>query len=152
MKLVDLSEGIEILSYEECRSLLRGEQVGRLAVVIEGRPEIFPVNYGIDGDGILFRSNPGMKVTGALTGDVAFEVDHIDVEARSGWSVVVHGQAQDISHFEGPGLRARSEDPWPGPKGTLVRITPETTTGRRVTGAAERLDNPPGGPDEQSDL
>ena len=63
MKLVDLSEGVEVLSYEESRSLLRAERVGRLVVVIEGRPEIFPVNYGIDGDGIIF---PFGDMTGIL--------------------------------------------------------------------------------------
>ena len=132
MKLFDLSGGTEILSYEECRELLLGERVGRLGVIVDGRPEIFPVNYGMDGDGIVFRSNRGRKMTGALLGEVVFEVDRIDLDARSGWSVVVHGRAEDISHFDGPGFRARAEVPWTGPKDALVRIELASVTGRRV--------------------
>lgn len=143
MKLVDLSGGTEIISYEECRLLLRGEQIGRLAVVVEGRPEIFPVNYGMDGDGILFRSNKGRKLAGALLGPVTFEVDRIDIESRSGWSVVIHGQAENVSHFDGPGLRAKADTPWTGPKGALVRISPESTTGRRLTGGSVEQSSTP---------
>jgi uncharacterized protein len=133
MNLLDLSGGTEIIGYEECRELLSSERVGRLGTVIDGRQEIFPVNYGLDGDGILFRSNQGHKLTGALLGEVVFEVDRIDVEARSGWSVVVRGVAHDISRFDGPALKAQAEEPWTGPKDALVRISLESVTGRRVT-------------------
>jgi nitroimidazol reductase NimA-like FMN-containing flavoprotein (pyridoxamine 5'-phosphate oxidase superfamily) len=136
MNLLDLSGGTEIIPYEQCRELLSSEHVGRLCTVVDGRQEIFPVNYGLDGDGILFRSNQGRKLTGALLGEVVFEVDRIDVEARSGWSVVVRGTAHDISHFDSPGLRAQSEVPWTGPKESLVRITVESVTGRRVSSAS----------------
>jgi uncharacterized protein len=136
MNLLDLSGGTEIISYEECRELLRHESVGRLGVVVDGRPEIFPVNYGLDGDGIVFRSNRGRKLTGALLGDVVFEVDSIDVESRSGWSVIVHGRAHDISQFDGPALSAQLETPWTGTKEALVRISAESVTGRRVTPAS----------------
>jgi hypothetical protein len=133
MNLLDLSGGTEILTYEECRELLCSVQIGRLAVVINGEPEIFPVNFGIDGDGIVFRTNRGRKLTGALLEKVVFEVDHIDVEARTGWSIVIHGRAEDISRFDGPGLKAKADEPWTGPKEALLRIRPESMTGRRVT-------------------
>ncbi|MGD0082915.1 MAG: pyridoxamine 5'-phosphate oxidase family protein [Acidimicrobiales bacterium] len=136
MNLLDLSSGVEVISYEECRELLGSERVGRLGVVVDGRPEIFPVNYGLDGDGVLLRSNRGLKVTAALVGEVAFEVDRIDLDTHSGWSVVVHGRAEDISHFDGPVLRARAEDPWTGPKDALLRIDMTSVTGRRVTPAS----------------
>jgi hypothetical protein len=136
MELLDLAGGTEVIPYEECRQLLRSEHVGRLGVVVDGRPEIFPVNYGLDGDGILFRSNRGTKLTGVLLGELVFEVDHIDVESRSGWSVVVHGRAEDISHFDGPTLTAEAGVPWTtGPKDALVRVAMESVTGRRVTPA-----------------
>lgn len=135
MNLIDLSGGTRIISYQECRELLRGEQVGRLAGVVEGRPEIFPVNYGMDGDGILFRSSSGRELSEALLRDVTLEVDRIDIESRSGWSVVIHGRAEYVSHFDGPGLEAKADIPWTGPKDALVRISPEYTTGRRLTEA-----------------
>jgi nitroimidazol reductase NimA-like FMN-containing flavoprotein (pyridoxamine 5'-phosphate oxidase superfamily) len=36
---------IESLSADECRELLETRGVGRLAVVVGGYPEVFPVNY-----------------------------------------------------------------------------------------------------------
>lgn len=131
MDLVDLAKGTEELDLKDCRRLLAEEHIGRLAVVVDGRPEIFPVNYGIDGDGIVFRTNQGRKLLG-LAGEVAFEVDRIDPVGRSGWSVVVHGRAEDITKFDGPRLREQAETPWAGRKDVLIRISPVLVTGRRV--------------------
>lgn len=136
MDLIDLVASTEVLSYEDCRGLLASERVGRLGVVVDGRPEIFPVNYGMDGDGIVYRTNEGQKMRGILTGDVVFEVDRISVENQTGWSVVVHGKAEDISHFDSPQLRESAEASWTGPKQMLVRITPAMVTGRRVRPAS----------------
>ena len=58
--------GIEILENAECWDLLREHQVGRLAVDIAGRPDIFPINYLVHGGGILFRTAPGTKLAGAI--------------------------------------------------------------------------------------
>ncbi|HXY45641.1 MAG TPA: pyridoxamine 5'-phosphate oxidase family protein [Acidimicrobiales bacterium] len=131
MELVDLGRSMEPIDFKECYALLAGERIGRLGVVVDGRPEIFPVNYGLDGDGIVFRTNQGRKMLG-LPGDVVFEVDRIEVADRSGWSVIVHGRAEDISQFDSPRLRERAEIPWTGPKDILVRISPSLITGRRV--------------------
>jgi nitroimidazol reductase NimA-like FMN-containing flavoprotein (pyridoxamine 5'-phosphate oxidase superfamily) len=134
MDLVDLV-GAESIDYKDCRELLASQQIGRLGVVVDGRPEIFPVNYGLDGDGIVFRTGQGTKMRGVLSGEVVFEVDRINPEDRSGWSIVVHGRADDISRFDSPQLRERAETPWTGPKGVLVRIALEGVTGRRVRAA-----------------
>ena len=135
MDLIDLSTSTEPIGFKDCRQLLAGERIGRLGVVVDGRPEIFPVNYGLDGDGIVFRTDQGRKMLG-LTGEVVFEVDRIDVADRSGWSVVVHGRAEDISQFDSPRLRERAQTPWTGPKDILVRISPTVVTGRRRRGRA----------------
>jgi nitroimidazol reductase NimA-like FMN-containing flavoprotein (pyridoxamine 5'-phosphate oxidase superfamily) len=111
--------------------LLATECIGRVAVTFGGQVDVFPVNYGLDGHGILFRTNAGRKVTGAMAGEVAFEVDSIDPTAKAGWSVVVHGEARDISQFDGP-ERTRSAQPWTGSKDFLFRIAPRSITGRRV--------------------
>ncbi|HXY42956.1 MAG TPA: pyridoxamine 5'-phosphate oxidase family protein, partial [Acidimicrobiales bacterium] len=131
VELVDLARSTEAIDFKDCRELLAGEQIGRLGVIVDGRPEIFPVNYGLDGDGIVFRTNQGRKMLG-LPGDVVFEVDRIDLKERSGWSVIVHGRAEDISQFDSPRLRERAGTPWTGPKDILVRISPTLVTGRRV--------------------
>jgi nitroimidazol reductase NimA-like FMN-containing flavoprotein (pyridoxamine 5'-phosphate oxidase superfamily) len=131
MRSIDLLGGTEILREEDCWDLLGSERIGRVAVAIEGQVDIFPVNYGLDGDGILFRTNAGRKMTGAMGGEVAFEVDRIDPDAQAGWSVVVHGEARDISRFDGP-ERLRTTQPWTGRKDFLFRIAPRSITGRRV--------------------
>jgi len=83
-RLVEIAE-------EECLRLLNTTDLGRLAVVRDGRPEIFPVNYGLDGRTVVLSTNPGAKLEGATLGWVAFEVDHFDPLAVTGWDVVVRG-------------------------------------------------------------
>ena len=42
---VTTRDGVEILPPHECWALLRSAEVGRLAVSIMNRPDIFPVNH-----------------------------------------------------------------------------------------------------------
>jgi nitroimidazol reductase NimA-like FMN-containing flavoprotein (pyridoxamine 5'-phosphate oxidase superfamily) len=45
-----------------CHDHLRTETIGRIAVMVDDHPEIFPVNYAIDDSGdIYFRTDPGEK-------------------------------------------------------------------------------------------
>ena len=76
--------------------------------------------------------NAGRKMTGTSTREVAFEVDDIDPIAKSGWSVVIHGEARDITRFDGL-ERQRASRSWTGSKDFLIRIAPSTITGRRVS-------------------
>jgi uncharacterized protein len=122
----------EALEIPECLELLAGEEVGRLGVVAGGRPEIFPVNYVLDGNGILFRTAPGTKLDAAAGDAVVFEVDHLDRATRSGWSVVIHGRAALYTHFDSAAMERASSLWWASPKEHLLRITPEVITGRRL--------------------
>jgi hypothetical protein len=126
------TEKTEKIFYPECLELLGSQSVGRIAVIADGHVDIFPVNYGLDGDGIIFRTNLGTKTRGALAGEVVFEVDVVEPDEQRGWSVVVRGIAEDITHFDGPQLADRIQQSWAGPKQCLLRITPTTITGRRV--------------------
>jgi hypothetical protein len=139
MTEVQTTGEIESISHEECKVLLSQQHVGRLGVVLDGQPDIFPVNYGLDGDGIVFRTNAGAKLRGALSSPVVFEVDCLDFIRQQGWSVVVHGHAQDITRFTGPSLTEKAERAWAGPKDLLVRIAPTSMTGRRVWAHARLL-------------
>jgi uncharacterized protein len=137
MKIVDDRTGIERLSREDCVALLATQDVGRLVVVDGGRPLIFPVNYALDGDAVVFRTASGTKLWASAGAPVAFEVDDIDREAREGWSVILHGVAQEVTAFDGADLQARvwglPVEPWaPGDKAVFVRIAPRLITGRRV--------------------
>jgi nitroimidazol reductase NimA-like FMN-containing flavoprotein (pyridoxamine 5'-phosphate oxidase superfamily) len=121
---------LEELSRRECLELLGTEQFGRIAVVLAGRPEIFPVNYALDSaDCVVFRTSPGTKLAAAINHQVVFEVDHIQADRRSGWSVIVHGIAQPTTTVR-PGTRPL--DPWLHDKQQLVRITRRSISGRRL--------------------
>jgi nitroimidazol reductase NimA-like FMN-containing flavoprotein (pyridoxamine 5'-phosphate oxidase superfamily) len=90
------SYGLEVLSEEECWALLATQRVGRVGVC-GAQPVIVPVIYGLlDGD-VVFRTAPGEKLlAAALYRTMAFEIDAFDVEARTGWSVDVVGEAEEI--------------------------------------------------------
>jgi uncharacterized protein len=140
------SPGAEVIGAGECRRLLATEQVGRLGVVLEGQPEIFPVNYTLDGDGILFRTADGSKLEGALHGPVVFEVDHLEPDSRSGWSVVIHGWAERYTRFDTPSRRQEDASWLPTAKPHLVRLTPTRITGRRLRSRPDRRGS---GPDDR---
>src|SRR3546814_15471050 len=64
-------------------------------------PAIFPVNYAIVDDLIVFRTAPGSKLSAATEGAVvAFEVDEFDGASRSGWSVLVVGRSQVVHDLD----------------------------------------------------
>lgn len=138
MRAIDLIGGTEIVSEQDCWEMLTSQSIGRVALCANGQIEIFPVNYGLEGDGIVFRTNAGRKMLGVGVGEVAFEVDSVDPRAQSGWSVVVHGTARDISRYDTP-PRQLAAQAWTGSKDFLVRISPRTVTGRRVAPRGSRL-------------
>ena len=121
---------LEPIARDECMQRLRAQGVGRLGVEVRGRIAIYPVNYAVDDSSVLFRTNEGRKMRGAGSCEVAFEVDSIEPEAHAGWSVVIHGEPEDIT-----GEAETIPDtvqPWAGRKEYLVRIRPRTISGRRV--------------------
>ena len=127
--------GLEVLSYEECVSLLARAPVGRLGVSSDALPVVLPVNYVVDGDRIVVRTNPGTKLDAALRNAVvAFEVDHYDPVAHTGWSVLVTGRATviddqtDIAAVKRLPLRA-----WGAvPADRFVAISMDLVNGRRI--------------------
>ena len=127
-----------VLSRDECLELLASHEVGRLGVVVDdGQPVIFPVNYRLDGDRIVIRTNPGTKLSASALARVAFEIDAVDVGMHAGWSVVVKGFGEDISTAIDPRseeLRALRLETWaPGDRMSWIRIVPTEITGRRLT-------------------
>jgi nitroimidazol reductase NimA-like FMN-containing flavoprotein (pyridoxamine 5'-phosphate oxidase superfamily) len=114
------------LSKSECFELLARQQLGRVAVVDDRGPIVFPVNFVLDRHTVVFRTAEGTKLDAASTGPrVAFEVDGTDAPARTGWSVVVRGEAVEVT---GPAelarLRALLLRPWvPGARNDSVWAT-----------------------------
>src|SRR5262245_17322293 len=129
-----LEQGITVLDQHECWELLRSAEVGRLAVSILERPDIFPVNHVVDRGRIVFRTAEGTKLAAAVLGTaVAYEVDGYDAAKGEAWSVVVKGRAVEIQRLHE--LLAATDlplFPWHvAPKGRFVRIEPDSVTGRR---------------------
>lgn len=126
------NEAITELTEGESWALLRGAPIGRLATTIGDDIEVFPVNYVLDGESLVFRTSQGSKLFElTVNSRVAFEVDSYGAEG--GWSVVVHGEARVLSDGE---ELARAERlplrPWiPTVKTTYVRIAPHLVSGRR---------------------
>ena len=122
------------LTVPECWSLLREQVVGRLAVVHDGRPDIFPVNYVVDQGSIVFRTGSGSLFSSAAGRPVAFEVDGYAVEDATAWSVVIRGFASELREVdEIVDVLQLPLLPWhAGPKPRMVRVEPDSVTGRRL--------------------
>jgi uncharacterized protein len=122
------------LDTDECLRLLACHHLGRLAVVIDGRPLVFPVNYALDGRAVVFRADPGTKLHAALGAPVAFEIDGSDNRYHEGWSVLMVGTAEEERDpCRRHDLEKLPLGPWcPGPKSHWIRIRPGAITGRRI--------------------
>ena len=126
------------LTKSECFELLAGEQLGRLAVVDDRGPVVFPVNYVLDRHTVVFRTEAGTKLHAASRGSLAcFEVDGFDAASRSGWSVIVRGEVTEVTdQAELARLRELPLPAWaPGERNRYIRMLPTVLTGRRVTAA-----------------
>jgi nitroimidazol reductase NimA-like FMN-containing flavoprotein (pyridoxamine 5'-phosphate oxidase superfamily) len=127
--------GLDVLPEEECRALLRAHTIGRIAVKIGETPAILPVHYAMLDDDIVFRTDPGSKLSAALMRVlVAFEVDEVVEATRAGWSVVVTGYVEEVRDQETLGrVAALDLEPWVADgRDFVVRIRTRTITGRRV--------------------
>jgi nitroimidazol reductase NimA-like FMN-containing flavoprotein (pyridoxamine 5'-phosphate oxidase superfamily) len=128
---------VEILTVAECRELLEGHHFGRFGFVdsVGVFPSIIPVNYLLDDDRIVIRTDAGSKLAAALRGaPVAFEVDGVDENHQAGWSVVVRGHAEEVTDADKLAkLRQTPLVAWhPGPKPHYVRINASQVIGRRI--------------------
>jgi nitroimidazol reductase NimA-like FMN-containing flavoprotein (pyridoxamine 5'-phosphate oxidase superfamily) len=141
----DTRHHASILNRHECAQLLHANRVGRIGFLNDGWPAILPVNYVMDGDDVVIRTDSGTKFAALRHGaEVSFEVDAIDALYRSGWSVLVYGNAAEVDDAEelervkSLGLRAWHQ----GTKPFWIRIAPVLVTGRRLPKAWQYPDPP----------
>jgi nitroimidazol reductase NimA-like FMN-containing flavoprotein (pyridoxamine 5'-phosphate oxidase superfamily) len=130
-----LPEGVVVLDREECEHLLTQQTVGRVAVVLAGRPMIRPVNYKFWNSSIIFQTDRGTKLSGiAASRYVEFEVDSLDELRRIAWSVIVAGTAEEVTNegeiatFEHLGLEVWAV----GHRSRWIRIRAQMIAGRRI--------------------
>jgi nitroimidazol reductase NimA-like FMN-containing flavoprotein (pyridoxamine 5'-phosphate oxidase superfamily) len=126
---------MEHLTVSQSWALVRSMPIGRLAVVVDGKPEIFPVNHVVDHGTVVFRTAEGTKLMGTLGKEVAYEVDGVESGGAVAWSVVIKGEAHEVARLH---EAIESFDlplfPWHrGPKPRIIRIEPSEVHGRRFT-------------------
>lgn len=126
---------LDVLDEAECRRLIAPGGVGRLVYPGAEGPVVVPVNYGVLGENVVFRTEPDAKVLGLPPeAEVSFEVDHLDDALSEGWSVLLTGQARVmVEPAELDRARALGLSPWAGgDRPTYVGVTPRRITGRRI--------------------
>jgi nitroimidazol reductase NimA-like FMN-containing flavoprotein (pyridoxamine 5'-phosphate oxidase superfamily) len=126
---------LEELSVDECLELLQRHEYGRIAFVRDERPELLPLNYRYHEGAIVFRTTYGTLLDAAHNQSVVFEVDGTDESNRTGWSVIVHGKAEEVwLADELERVRSLPLEPWAGgERDHYLRISPSAISGRRVT-------------------
>ncbi len=135
MGVVDGRTWLEVLSDRECWELIAEEEIGRVAILVDGIPEIYPINHVVQEQTIVFRTDPGSKLRGLVRHPrVCFEVDGTSPAAKVGWSVMVKGRAIELVTAEDLDRVADlSLEYWAhGEKAHWIRIEPDAVTGRRI--------------------
>ena len=129
---------VTLLSDRECWDRLSEQQLGRLVTRVGDVLDIFPVNYTVDRETLVFRTAEGSKLTEVTINDeVLFEVD--EYTATDAWSVVVRGTAHRL---DTPDVVAAAAllplDPWiPTVKYNYVRIVAASLSGREFVRGEE---------------
>jgi uncharacterized protein len=134
----DLTIEMLDLPREECLRLLASHSFGRLAVSMgERAPVVRPVNYLFDepSQSVVFRTAVGSGFHALLrSAEATFEIDGIEDRARTGWSVIMSGVADEVTNpNEISRLDGLDLDSWaPGHMAHWMRIRALTVSGRRV--------------------
>jgi nitroimidazol reductase NimA-like FMN-containing flavoprotein (pyridoxamine 5'-phosphate oxidase superfamily) len=136
---------LDSMPHAECVARLRSRSVGRLGLLAEHYPLILPVNYSLDRDVVVVRTRPGTPIALADHRNVTFQIDDFDPATRTGWSVLVRGQAEVLTGAHSPQIRRRTHDsgvqPWPaGAHDDWMRIIPHGISGRRISVAPGKED------------
>jgi nitroimidazol reductase NimA-like FMN-containing flavoprotein (pyridoxamine 5'-phosphate oxidase superfamily) len=126
---------VDELDERTCWQLLTRAGFGRVGFVEDAGVVVLPVNSAVRDQRIIFRTAVGTSLAAAGDGSVvAFEADHTDRVAESGWSVLVQGQLWDVT--DRPEVATWSTvlvRPWaPGPRDRWMRIDPTRVTGRMI--------------------
>jgi len=119
-----------------CVRLLAAVDVGRLALVVEGRPRIVVLNYLLHDGEVLFRTRPDALIARLTDGEAVaaeFEVDSAFPVAQAGWSVIATGtlaREEDaaLQAVARTGIRAWAQ----GERDLVLRLAITDLTGRRV--------------------
>jgi nitroimidazol reductase NimA-like FMN-containing flavoprotein (pyridoxamine 5'-phosphate oxidase superfamily) len=125
----------DVLDAYDCWQLLPTEEVARVAWAGSDSVAIVPVNYTVVDKALWFQTQPYSQLGRACDGArLAIEVDQLDHEKRSAWSVVVVGYADVVDPEDVPEAVRQMQIWIPGPRSLAVRVAPVEVSGRRVWG------------------
>lgn len=117
----------------DCWNLLEDADIARIAWQSAGGIGLVPVNYAVADGALWFRTDKESVLARECGGqDVVIEVDQVDSETGSGWSVVVKGAAELIDVRDVPETLVELRVWAGGPRTLFIRIEPVQVTGRRV--------------------
>ena len=131
---IDIVNRMGVIDEATCLELIASTPIGRVGFMSDGAPLVLPVNFALHEGSVVFRTLEGLKMAAAAEGqDVCFEVDQWDAHDKTGWSVVVRGQASEVTDWaevaqlENIGLTPWSRDKW---RKLWVKIVPKEISGR----------------------
>ena len=130
-----------VISYDQlledvCWRLLSRSSFGRVVFCQDGEPGALPVNCAVSNRSIVFRTSADATFFEFSHGSrIAFEADHTDHIAESGWSVLVRGTLHEVTDAEEiDQLADLPVHPWaPGIRDRWMRIVPDSVTGRTIS-------------------
>lgn len=123
------------LTEVECWALAATQATGRLGFFCPGVLDIFPVNYLVMANHVYFRTSTDGAIATSYLAHAAFQIDHIDRQPRSGWTVLINGAVTQIkdSNLLTELWGKAIDEPWaPGPRNLFLRVTPTLVRGRRI--------------------
>jgi CBS domain-containing protein len=123
------------LERPNCLRLLSEHDLGRVGYLLGDEAMVLPVNYAVDDGLIVFRSDPGEKLSEVPMRRVVFEID--GTSPTGAWSVVARGHARDVTTALGASYDRLRAIPIsrraPGAKEHWIAIEITEVTGRRFS-------------------
>jgi uncharacterized protein len=126
--------GLRVMGIDECLERIASVRVGRLAFHLDGEIAVLPVVHVLEGVDVCFRTAGDSKIQAAVDhARVTYEVDSFDAATRSGWSVVVNGNAVIADEEDTRALTDGSGRPWIPDEGLVwIRVRTQSVTGREL--------------------
>ncbi len=129
---IEIDEGMETITVEECEQFLKSGGVGVLALAGTPAPILRPVNFAVFEGQVVIRTGEGQILSAAKGSEPAsFVLSALDRFEHTGWSVVVTGKLA-----ERPGLGDLADlplRPWVrNGKNRFVALSITTLSGRRI--------------------
>ena len=120
--------------------LLATVDYGQVVFTVDALPAIRPVNHLVDEDRIIIRTRLSVALSTMMRSSdagvvVVYEADSLDPDTRTGWSVVVTGQAHTVTDPDQVARDERLLHPWVNHADIVVTIDAGIISGLRITAA-----------------